>query len=167
MAPCFKPYGDGGYSLPMSTNETTSPSALRFHLLASVYGVTPEECAEVASHNLLCLCAWQMGKEGLGQAALNKLLLAPSLSEKLRGEQGPDTDYLPPRDHTSTIILQAAGKRAKPFTSKDLGTEIGLSGARVGQVLTTHRWPRERAPSGNEITLWLPRGDVTVGMESK
>jgi hypothetical protein len=153
----------------MPTNETTSPAALRLSLLASVYGTSVEEVLEVSTHNLLILCAYQMGKEGLPSTTLNKLLLAPSLSERLK-ESIPSPDYLKASaDETSTkTILDAARAQTRSFTSRDLAENLGMSGAKVGQTLTAHRWPREKQPTGNEISRWLPakQEDISV-MESK
>lgn len=150
------------------TNDQT-PAAHRLTLLANVYGVSIEEALDVATHNLMVLAAYQVGKEGLGQQALNKLLLAPSLSERLKMAV-PDPTYLQAsaEDTTQKTILDAARAMTRSFTARELGETIGMSGAKVGQTLTAHRWPRERQPTGNEISRWLPqvREDISV-MDSK
>lgn len=150
------------------TNDQT-PAAHRLTLLANVYGVSIEEALDVATHNLMVLAAYQVGKEGLGQSALNKLLLAPSLSERLKMAV-PDSTYLQASsEETSTkVILDAARSMTRPFTARELGETIGMSGAKVGQTLTAHRWPREKQPTGNEVSRWLPtkKEDISV-MESK
>jgi hypothetical protein len=151
----------------MSTDPSQTQLEIDLACLASLYGSSPQEVAAVAVRNLLVTAAYQMGREGLPQQTLNKLLLAPSLSERLK-HAVPSPDYIrEDSTDTSRIILDAAKQQSKPFTSKQIAELTGISGARVGQTLTAHRWPRVSQPEGNQVSTWLPKDSVTIGMESK